>query len=191
MKKLTIIILCLTSITIIAQSIPEKVDKFMYDSSGTKPIDTIYFSNYRYVFKVKSDTLLTRWELINKKKLYPDHWKTAGLAYFFTTWAGAFFVVPSLDLAKDKYYHAGAGIITGLACNAITCHYTKNKLLGLSAGVIAPWLIGTGKEGFDKLKGGTFSIPDILATGIPGSYASIGVTIIIGNNNKPNKLPHR
>ena len=189
--KTLITTLLLVSLNATAQifgppNIPDDIQEYMQKhATYLEPIEKVYYGNHVYVFKVKGDTNLVHWDLIERKRLWVDHWKTAGTVYFFTTWAGGFFILPALHLEKDKYYHALFGGATGVGLNYLVYKWTGNKWIACLAGSIAPWVIGLGKEGYDKISGnGVYSGSDILATGIPGTYLSIGTTIVIGNKNK-------
>lgn len=161
---------------------PLKVEKIMYDSAKlSKPIDTVKFENYWYVFNVKGDSSFMRWELIKKDRLYFDGFKAAGVAYFCMNMA-AFVVLPQTGLHKDKYLHFGAGYIAGSATNLIVYKLSKKKWLSMLAGLAAGAALGFAKEYiYDKNFGGVVSWKDAAWTCIGTADGAAAITIVIGH----------
>jgi hypothetical protein len=207
MKKSIILGICLLNLSLAAQYVPEKVHLIMEKRADVnRPIDTVYFENYRYVFSVKGDSNLTRWELTDKTKLWFDGWKAAGLSYFGLA-MGSMFVLPHA-LPSDKILHVGAGVVIGGLTTWAMWRYTsigvgghkrrpmfnnhdrfafgwKSKLASAGIGFGAGAAVGLVKEyAWDKNRGGTVSIKDAIATSIGAAVGAVGGVIWIGNKTK-------
>lgn len=205
MKK--IILLTVLSLNLSAQWVPEEVEKRIYNHAQWHKLgrDTIYHENYMYLVDIQRlglDTLKFKYTLLEKKKLWVDHWKAAGVTYFGVA-MGSMFVLPSL-LPEDKNLHLAAGAVIGGMSNWIAWRYTRlgiktensingmrytlgweSKLICFGVGTAAGAIIGYGKEYiWDKNRGGTVSNKDAIATTIGAAFGSLGATIIIGNKTK-------
>lgn len=185
MKTITFLLLLCSSI-LSAQHEPETVRQRMYDSASlSRPIDTVVYQNYRYVYAVKGDTNLVRWELIKKDKLYTDYWKAAGVAYFFESW-GELLVMPG-SVAPDHILHYGAGAVIGAGSNYLYYRLTKKKWLSCLLGSLTAAAVGGIKELTDPWHGGTKTLPDFAWTAAGGLKGTLGVTIVIGHKEKAKK----
>jgi hypothetical protein len=185
MKTLTLFLL-LSSLSLSAQHEPDAVRRRMYDSASlARPIDTVVYQNYRYVYAVKGDTNLVRWELIKKDKLYTDYWKAAGLVYFFESW-GELLVLPG-SVQQDKILHYGAGAVIGAGSNYLYYRWTKKKWLSCLLGGLTATAVGGIKELTDPWHGGAKTLPDFAWTAAGGFKGSLGVTIVIGHKEKAKK----
>lgn len=185
MKILTLFLLLYSS-TLLAQYEPEFVRDRMYDSADfRRPIDTVVYRNYRYVYAVKGDMNMVQWELIKKDKIYTDYWKATGLVYFFETW-GELLVMPG-NVAPDHILHYAAGTLIGGGANYFFYRITKKKWLSTLLGGLTATTIGGIKELTDPWHGGTKTLPDFIWTSVGGFKGTVGVTIIIGNKEKAKK----
>ncbi len=149
----------------------------------TSQIDTMYQGNRRNIYRmivspVYQDTV---YDLIKSDRMYFDPWIPAFDALFFADWGGAFFILPSLELQKDKWYHLGAGIIIGAGSNLLAYKLTKKKWLSFGVGIVAPLIIGAGKELIDPYIGHVRNWEDFMWTGIGGLNGSLTITIPIGH----------
>ncbi len=170
-------------------NVPEKVEKTMYKNANyrSRPIDTVVCHNYRYVFHVSADSIMTKrgklvctkWDLIHKDKLYTDYWAGVGLGYFFTSWAGLIMLPKYVE--TDKILHAAMGGVIGAGTNGLVYHYTKKKWLAFGAGCAAAGVAGVAKEYiYDaNREGGVPSKKDAMATFLGGVFGSFGVRIIL------------
>lgn len=178
-------LLLLCSLSLSAQWEPETVRRRMYDSADLRrPIDTVVFQNYRYIYAVKGDTNLVHWELIKKDKLYTDYWKAAGIVYFFESW-GELLALPGVP--QDKILHYGAGAVIGAGSNYLYYRLTKKKWLSCLLGGLTASAIGGIKELTDPWHGGVKTLPDFLWTSAGGFKGTLGVTIVIGHKEKAKK----
>jgi len=90
------------------------------------------------------------------------------------------------QIAKDKYYHAGAGVISsGLIFTPVYLS-SNDENLSFRAAWMGTSLIAIGKESFDVYNGGNFSFTDIGFTFASG-LASAWITKKIINRKKKKK----
>lgn len=175
MKK--IIILLTLSLHMSGQYIPEKVRQIMYDSASLcMPVHAVRFENYVYLFQVKGDTNLIRWDLIRKDKLYTDYWKATGVVMFFESMA-EITVLSNMNMGYAQHYVAGE--ILGLGLNYGYYKLTKRKWLsfGLSCGTVA--VIGATKELTDPYFNRTKNFKSGLATGLGGVLGAFKLRIVL------------
>jgi len=74
------------------------------------------------------------------------------------------------QIQKDKYYHFGAGVVSG---------YTGYKTVDLPIATL--FVVGFGKETLDYIQYGKFDTKDLLATTLGGFAVSLTIKLI----NKP------
>lgn len=185
MKKVTVAMFLLMAAIAQAQYVPMTVEKIMQDSATlATPIDTVRYDNYNYIFSVKGDSNLVRWELINSYRLYKDHWKTAGIVYFGVNMA-AFIAAPQYGVPADKYLHFAVGYVAGVTVDLLVYKWTKNKWIAAAAGLVAGGGLGWAKEYiWDAHTGGVVSNRDWLATSGGAADGVGGCTIVIGHKQK-------
>ena len=74
------------------------------------------------------------------------------------------------QIQKDKYYHFGAGVVSG---------YAGHKTFDLP--IATSFVVGFGKESLDYIQYGKFDTKDLLATTLGGFAVSLTIKLI----NKP------
>lgn len=167
--------------------VPEKVIIMAYDSAFIhKKGDTLKlrFDNYKYKFGFEGTGDFVRPLLIEKKKLYVDYYKAAGVAYFCVNMT-AFVIAPALAVKEDKVLHFGAGFIAGVTVNVLVYKWTHNKWIAAGVALLAGTGIGWAKEYIlDAHTGGVVSNRDWLATTSGAADAVGGVTIVFGHKEK-------
>ena len=96
----------------------------------------------------------------------------------------AFIFTMSAQIKKDKYYHAGAGVVISGSSFLITNHYTKDPATAfrLSAGLVT--CSAFGKELFDSFGSGQFSWSDFAFTEISGLVTSSALYFIYKKKKK-------
>ena len=82
------------------------------------------------------------------------------------------------QIQKDKYYHFGAGVVSG---------YTGYKTVDLP--IVTSFVVGFGKESLDYIQYGKFDTKDLLATTLGGFAVSLTIKLI--NKPKDEKINQR
>lgn len=147
------------------------IDKYKTD---TVAVDTIYYENYRYTFKVKLQDSIYFGKIIDKKWLYFRPKTAIGVTTFCTTYS-TFFLRPKFD----KYLHFGAGAVIGGGTNILMYKLTKKKWLSFGTGVALGSAVGILKERYDLKHGGVCSNADAWYTVGGSIYGSLTIRFIL------------
>lgn len=150
----------------------------------TKKVDSITYENYKYTYRLKVDSfkgvdsIMVRWDLIKKQKLFYRPYTAMGVTGFGVGF-GSMLTFNSIDLPSDKKLHGIAGFYLGGGASALIYKKTGKKWLACLGGGLFGTAVGGIKELADPAMGGVKSLDDFLVTGISSFAGALTVRIIL------------
>jgi hypothetical protein len=150
----------------------------------SKKIDSIVYENFKYTYRLKVDSfkgvdsMMVRWDLVKKQKLYYRPYTAMGVTGFGVA-MGSMLTFNSVDLPADKKLHGLAGYFLGGGASALIYKKTGKKWAACLGGALFGTAVGGVKELVDPAMGGVRSLNDFLVTGACSFGGALTVRIIL------------
>ncbi len=164
---------------------PRQVQEQIYELiDGSEINKIVVYENFRYTYRIKVDSfpgidsMLVRWDLVKKEKLFYRPYTAMGVTAF-AVGMGSMLTFTSIDLPTDKKLHALAGFYLGGGASAWLYKKTGRKWLSCLGGGLFGTAVGGAKELVDPYIGGVRSLKDFLTTAGSSFTGALTVRIIL------------